>query len=160
MGWPTKVFGCFVKAGRTLKFNFEFSKSKFYQCINGLFSKVGNKPELVIPLVLIMLGGISGVVLMCCIIVVLLSGTDVGEISQELSNAATTATVVSNTFLSMLTPTSMTTIKADTSIAKRSFLCRLIGCTTSTYDIIAVPYRQTNPASTIFFSFQIRTISD
>lgn len=45
-----RFLGVYFKSGNKLKFNFEFCKQKFYASVNGILSKVGNKPELVLPL--------------------------------------------------------------------------------------------------------------
>jgi len=45
-----RYLGVSFKVGNKLKFNLEFCKKKFYASINGILNKIGNKPELVIPL--------------------------------------------------------------------------------------------------------------
>ena len=46
-----RYLGVFMKTGTVLKFNFDYAKQKFYMSANGILSKIGNKPELVVPLI-------------------------------------------------------------------------------------------------------------
>ena len=45
-----RYLGVYFKTGTSLQFNFEQSKRKFYAAVNGILSKVGNKPDIVLSL--------------------------------------------------------------------------------------------------------------
>ena len=50
--WATEIryVGVYLRSGRTLKFNQDESKKKFYRCSNSILSKTGNKPDVVLSL--------------------------------------------------------------------------------------------------------------
>jgi len=46
-----KCLGVYLKSGLSLRFSFDNAKKKFYRAANAILSKVGNKAEIVMPLI-------------------------------------------------------------------------------------------------------------
>ncbi len=46
----TRYLGVYIKAGHVLKYNLDYSKAKFYGCINEIIRKIGNNAILTLSL--------------------------------------------------------------------------------------------------------------